>query len=105
MDFLCIYIIQFSNDQGIHYKTDRTKGDIEYVHAWVLKNVADPSPIELESQLGDTMYEALDRESEIVHRLQEVVVEQSSELVAIMDVAAELDWWVSVVSIIMLLRL
>ncbi|XP_064386195.1 mutS protein homolog 5-like [Halichondria panicea] len=61
----------FSNDQGIHYKTDRTK--------------------ELESQLGDTMYEALDRESEIIHRLQEVVLEQSSELVAVMDVAAELD--------------
>ena len=38
------------------------------------------------------MYEALDRESEIIHRLQEVVLEQSPELVAIMDVAAELDW-------------
>ena len=63
-----------------------------------------PSCTELESQLGDTMYEALDRESEIIHRLQEVVLEQSSELVAVMDVAAELDWWVCVHRIFMRLQ-
>ena len=51
----------------------------------------------MDDELGDTQYAILDHESAIMHRLQEVLLEQSSAVLAIMDVAAELDWWVHLV--------
>lgn len=46
----------------------------------------------MDSQLGDTQYAILDHESAIMHRLQEVVLEQSSAILSVIDIAAELDW-------------
>ena len=49
-------------------------------------NVITPTP---------NVHTLTDHETAVMHRLQEVILERAGALISVMDLSAELDWWVS----------